>query len=66
MLISSACAASGQGDANARVAFQVGDGGGTIDTEAQITGTAMSMGEGIVTGILDELIKDFAEQLAVA
>ena len=40
------------------------DGGGTIHTNAQITGKAASMGEGVVAGVLDALIKDFAGKLA--
>jgi carbon monoxide dehydrogenase subunit G len=57
--------AGGQGHANADVVFELGDGGGTIHTSAQITGKAASMGEGAVIGVLDALIKDFTEKLAV-
>lgn len=53
----------GQGHANATVTFQLADGGGTIHTNAQITGKAASMGEGVVTGVLDALVKDFASKL---
>jgi uncharacterized protein len=56
--------AGGQGHANATVAFALRDGGGTIHTNAQITGKAASMGEGVVAGVLDALIKDFAGKLA--
>jgi uncharacterized protein len=56
--------AGGQGHANADVTFSLSDGGGTIHTAAQITGKAASMGEGVVTSVLDALIKDFAEKLA--
>jgi carbon monoxide dehydrogenase subunit G len=56
--------AGGQGHANASVEFTLSDGGGTIHTRAQITGKAASMGEGVVAGVLDALIKDFAEKLA--
>jgi uncharacterized protein len=55
--------AGGQGHANADVAFTLSDGGGTIHTKAQITGTAASMGEGVVQGVLDALIKDFSGKL---
>jgi carbon monoxide dehydrogenase subunit G len=55
--------AGGQGFANATVVFTVGDGGGTIDTTAQITGKAASMGEGVIVGVLDALIADFAGKL---
>ena len=50
----------GSGYANATVVFQLADGGGTINTNAQITGKAASMGEGVVIGVLDALIADFA------
>ena len=56
--------AGGQGHANATVAFALQDGGGTIHTNAQITGKAASMGEGVVVGVLDALVKDFAGKLA--
>jgi carbon monoxide dehydrogenase subunit G len=50
----------GQGYANATVTFALRDGGGDIHTDAQITGKAASMGEGVVAGVLDALIADFA------
>lgn len=56
--------AGGQGHANANVVFSLADGGGTIHTAAQITGKAASMGEGVVVGVLDALIKDFTGKLA--
>jgi len=52
--------AGGQGYANATVTFTLSDGGGTIHTSAQITGKAASMGEGVLVGVLDALIADFA------
>jgi uncharacterized protein len=58
--------AGGQGHANATVVFTVAEGGGTIHTVAQITGTAASMGEGIVSGVLDAMITDFASKLGSA
>ena len=51
------------GPANATIVFTLADGGGTIDTNAQITGKAASMGEGVVAGVLDALIKDFTGKL---
>ena len=36
----------------------------TIHTEAEITGKAASMGEGVVATVLDALIKDFTTKLA--
>jgi carbon monoxide dehydrogenase subunit G len=56
--------AGGQGYANANVVIALSDSGGTIHTNAQITGTAASMGEGVVVGVLDALIADFAGKLA--
>jgi carbon monoxide dehydrogenase subunit G len=56
--------AGGQGHANATVTFTVDDGGGKIHTNAQITGKAASMGEGIVVNVLDALITDFSGKLA--
>lgn len=58
--------AGGSGYANADVTFTLNDGGGTIHTAAKITGKAASMGEGVVSSVLDALIKDFAERFAAA
>ncbi|HLW94092.1 MAG TPA: SRPBCC domain-containing protein [Solirubrobacteraceae bacterium] len=55
--------AGGQGHANAEVEFILSDGGGTINTNAQITGKAASMGEGVVFGVLDAMIRNFAGKL---
>jgi carbon monoxide dehydrogenase subunit G len=55
--------AGGQGYANATVAFDLVEGGGTVHTHAQITGKAASMGEGVMTGVLDALITDFTGKL---
>jgi len=55
--------AGGQGHANATVVLTLQNGGGTIKTNAQITGKAASMGEGVVVGVLDALITDFAGKL---
>jgi carbon monoxide dehydrogenase subunit G len=55
--------AGGQGFANATVTFQCNDGGGTIHTNAQISGKAASMGEGVMVGVLDALINDFTGKL---
>jgi carbon monoxide dehydrogenase subunit G len=56
----------GQGYANAEVVFTLAESGGTIHTNAQITGKAASMGEGVVVGVLDALISDFAGKLGEA
>jgi carbon monoxide dehydrogenase subunit G len=53
----------GSGYANATVVFTLADGGGTIHTSAQIAGKAASMGEGVVTGVLDALVTSFAAKL---
>jgi uncharacterized protein len=55
--------AGGQGFANADVTFTLSDGGGAIHTNAQITGKAASMGEGVMAGVLEALIADFAGKL---
>ncbi len=54
----------GSGYANADVAFTLSDGGGTIHTAATISGKAASMGEGVVSSVLDALINDFTQKLA--
>ena len=56
--------AGGQGYANASVEFALSDDGGTIHTNAQITGKAASMGEGVVSGVLEAMIADFASKLS--
>ncbi len=56
--------AGGQGHANADVTFTLSDGGGAVHTAAQITGKAASMGEGVVSSVLDALITDFTSKLA--
>jgi carbon monoxide dehydrogenase subunit G len=50
----------GTGYADADVVFSLHEGGGTISTNARITGKAASMGEGVVSSVLDALITDFA------
>jgi carbon monoxide dehydrogenase subunit G len=54
----------GQGHADADVTFTLGDDGGNVHTAARITGKAASMGEGIVSTVLDALIKDFTQNLS--
>jgi carbon monoxide dehydrogenase subunit G len=54
----------GAGFANADATFAIADGGGTLHTHAQISGKAASMGEGVVAGVLDALIKDFTSKLS--
>lgn len=55
--------AGGQGYANADVTFLLHDGGGDIHTNAQISGKAASMGEGVMVSVLEALIADFTEKL---
>jgi carbon monoxide dehydrogenase subunit G len=54
----------GQGFANATAVFTLNDDGGTVSTNAQISGKAASMGEGVVAGVLDALITDFTGKLS--
>jgi carbon monoxide dehydrogenase subunit G len=56
--------AGGQGHANATAEFTVSDNSGSLHTNAQITGKAASMGEGVVSGVLDALINDFTGKLS--
>ncbi len=56
--------AGGQGFANAEVVFTLNEDGGTVHTAAQISGKAASMGEGVVSSVLDALITDFTGKLA--
>src|SRR5262245_14320071 len=55
--------AGGQGFANGTIVFALRDGGGDIHTSAQISGKAASMGEGVVAGVLDALVADFAQKV---
>ena len=55
----------GSGYANADVAFALSTtAAARIHTAAQISGKAASMGEGVVTTVLDALINDFTTKLA--
>jgi carbon monoxide dehydrogenase subunit G len=54
----------GQGNANAVVEWKVTDEGGTIHTDATITGKPASMGRGVIVGVLDGLINDFAGKIS--
>ena len=54
----------GSGYANADVTFDCDGDGGTINTQAKISGKAASMGEGVVQTVLDAMIKDFTTKLA--
>jgi carbon monoxide dehydrogenase subunit G len=57
--------AGGQGYANADVTFKLDDaGGGTVHTNAQISGKAASMGEGVVATVLTAMIDNFTGNIA--
>jgi carbon monoxide dehydrogenase subunit G len=58
--------AGGSGHANADVTFTLADGGGNVHTSAQITGKAASMGEGMVSTVLDAMIKEFTHKFGEA
>jgi carbon monoxide dehydrogenase subunit G len=58
--------AGGSGHANADVTFTLADGGGNVHTAAQITGKAASMGEGMVSTVLDAMIKEFTHKFGEA
>ena len=55
----------GGGAANATVTIELEGDGGRIHTVPQITGKAASMGEGVTASVLDALITDFTQKLAV-
>lgn len=56
----------GSGQANADVTFTLSGDGGNIHTEAQISGKAASMGQGVIKTVLDALIRDFTNNLVAA
>lgn len=60
--------AGGQGNADAKVAIQLAEEGGgtevTIHSDVFVTGKAAQMGEGVIVGVTEGMIKEFAENLA--
>jgi carbon monoxide dehydrogenase subunit G len=60
--------AGGQGNADARVSIQLAEeGGGTevsIHSDVDVTGKAAQMGEGVIVGVTEGMIGEFAENLA--
>lgn len=60
--------AGGQGNADARVTIQLAEeGGGTevsIHSDVNVTGKAAQMGEGVIAGVTEGMIQEFAENLA--
>jgi carbon monoxide dehydrogenase subunit G len=56
----------GQSNADGTVTITIGGDGGTVDAVANVSGKAASMGEGTVQAVLQQLIKQFAGNLAKA
>jgi carbon monoxide dehydrogenase subunit G len=68
VLSASAKEARGQGNARARVEIQLVEAGeGTearLHSDVTVTGRAAAMGEGVIAGVTEGLINEFAENLA--
>ncbi|MDP9227936.1 MAG: SRPBCC family protein [Actinomycetota bacterium] len=60
--------AGGQGNADARVEIQLTEAGdgteATLHSDVNVTGKAAQMGEGVIGGVTEGMIKEFAENLA--
>jgi carbon monoxide dehydrogenase subunit G len=56
----------GQSNADGTVTIQIGGDGGTVEGTANVSGKAASMGEGTVQAVLQQLIKQFSQNLASA
>jgi uncharacterized protein len=60
--------AGGQGNADAKVAIQLTGKGGTtevsIESHVNVTGKAAQMGEGVIAGVTEGMIREFADNLA--
>jgi uncharacterized protein len=60
--------AGGQGNADVKVAIQLTGNGGTtevsIHSDVNVTGKAAQMGEGVIAGVTEGMIKEFADNLA--
>jgi uncharacterized protein len=60
--------AGGQGNAEAKVAIQLTGQGDTTEVSLQadvnVTGKAAQMGEGVIAGVTEGMIKEFADNLA--
>ena len=54
----------GQSNAEGTVTIQIGGDGGTIDATANVGGKAASMGEGTVQAVLQQLIKQFSQNVS--
>jgi carbon monoxide dehydrogenase subunit G len=58
--------AGGQSNASGDVTIDVGGGDGKVEAVANVSGKAASMGEGTVTAVLQQLVKQFTANLAKA
>ena len=60
--------AGGQGNADARVEIRLTEAGdgteATIHSDVNVTGKAAQMGEGVIAGVTEGMIGEFAENLA--
>lgn len=60
--------AGGQGNADARVELELNEAGvgseATIHSDVNVTGKAAQMGEGVIAGVTEGMIAQFAENLA--
>jgi carbon monoxide dehydrogenase subunit G len=58
----------GQGNADAKVAIKLAESGGgtevSIHSDVNVTGKAAQMGEGVIAGVTEGMIKEFADNLA--
>ncbi len=58
--------AGGQSNADGTVTIQISGDGGTVDGTANVSGKAASMGEGTVQAVLQQLVKQFAQNVSKA
>jgi len=60
--------AGGQGNTDARVEIQLAESGAgtqvSIDSEINVTGKAAQMGEGVIAGVTEGMIGEFAQNLS--
>ena len=58
--------AGGESNADGTVTITIGDDGGTISANANVSGKAAAMGEGTVQAVLTQLVQGFAGNLSKA
>ncbi|MEA2148235.1 MAG: uncharacterized protein QOD69_65 [Solirubrobacteraceae bacterium] len=58
--------AGGQSNALGDVTISIAGGSGTVDAVASVSGKAASMGEGMVVGVLTQLVKSFSANVGRA